>query len=130
MCLFAMAVSLFGCGSNTSNEATYTCKMKSTITWQDGTVQHPYGEEGYVYEFEFNKTSNVLVIPGTTKGEHQSVKGKRVGNKIEFPQPFAATGKVQYVFNTADLALTASLRGDSGEDGTYAILDKGICTVQ
>ncbi len=99
--------------------------MKTTVTWQDGTVQHPYGEGGYIYEFSFNKITNSLVVPGITKGENQAVKGKRIGDKIEFLQPNAATGKIKYVFNTVDLALSSSTRGDSGSDGTFSIVDKG-----
>lgn len=130
VCLVAVALYLFGCGNSRTNEETYSCKMKSTTTWQDGTVQYPYGEEGYAYEFSINNTSNTLVIPGMMKGDRQTVKGKRIGNKVEFQQPSAATGSVQYVFNVADLVLTASTRGDSGSDGTFSILDKGTCIKQ
>jgi len=130
MCSLAVVVSLFGCGNVKSDEATYSCQMKSTVTWQDGTVQHPYGEEGYVYEFSLNKITNSLVIPGTMKREHQSVKGKRIGDRIEFQQPSTATGKIKYVFNTVDLALSSSTRGDSGSDGTFSIVDKGTCGIK
>jgi len=127
LCSLFLGASLFGCGSKDGAEAIYSCKMKSTVTWQDGTVQHPYGKEGYAYEFSLNKSNNLLTIPGAMKGESQSIKGENIGGKIKFRQPSTAKNKVEYIFNTADLTLTASTKGESSPDGSFSIFDKGTC---
>jgi hypothetical protein len=104
--------------------------MNSTITWQDGTIQHPYGDEGYIFKFSLNNRSDSLKVPEKKGGEHEAVNGKRIGSKILFEQTSAGRSKVKYIFNFRDLTLNASSNGDSGSDGTFLILDKGTCTVQ